>query len=473
MSDVTLTIDAETAKAIREMTRFAQKQREVERGTESAGRSARKSGAGFDRAVGGLRNYAAGLLSVGSAAGLAMKALSDLNAERNRSAGLQKEQERGMGGLAQLAAGDVDKLRRLEQDAKSLYAQGGATSLDAAANTVFSLESAGELSSVNRNLFGELYKLNIDPAVMARSLATLKTSMGAEETGGSAAIVSKALAASKVAPASADQLLEAAARSGVNAAALGLGDEEVLSGTALLSKAAGTPERAATQMNSLLASLREKGGFEGLSLAESVEKIRARGLSDKRLKKFLGREEAMSAYGVLSENLGEFRGLTADVDAAQRGDILGRTLQSRRALPAVLASEQARQGAAARELALRGPGVLRNQSEGAIDSFVAGERASGSSEYATWAREKALRGARYVMGDERFGERFGRTGDEMSGRVGEVATGAAMRGSLGPAGVLLAALEELRDLQRENNELVRGGGGSQVNVQALRNASAE
>ena len=170
------------------------------------------------------------------------------------------EGRRGLGELAQLAI-DEDpekrkaKFRQLTTRAEELLAAGGATDINQAARSVFSLESAGILDDFA--IFRDLAKSGTvsDIETLGRSVATLTTAIGKGETGTAAEVISKGFAASAFTPATVPELLEATAQSGGLARQLKLGDEGLLTATAALAKATGSAGQGGTQVNALLTAL--------------------------------------------------------------------------------------------------------------------------------------------------------------------------------------------------------------------------
>jgi hypothetical protein len=290
------------------------------KGTQGALRAMGSSGAAA------LGNMLSGMAAFTAATAVARRGVQELVAEQKRASEASRQSERGISALAQLAGGDKKRLRQLIGASEKTFSEGGARSLDEAARLTFSLESAGALGQ--RQLFSQLSGIVDDPAVLARAATTLQTSVGRQETGGIRAIASKAFAASKFSPASAEQLLEASARGGSAAGMLGMSDEDLLAATAIMAEATGSAERGGTQVASLLRSMLKQGGFKGRSLRQAIGQIDQMGLGDQELIKYLGREEAFSAFSILRNQVGDLGTISGKISAAEQADLAGQIVGS-------------------------------------------------------------------------------------------------------------------------------------------------
>lgn len=317
----------------------------------------------------------------------------------------QRESEGGLGELAQLATSPQD-MQRLVGLAKQTFSEGGAESLDAAARLVFSLQSAGALSQ--RQLFSQLgaSKLVSDPAEFARASATLSESMGEAETGGFRALASKAFGASQFSPARAEELLIAAAQSGVFANQLGLTDEEILAATAVAATGIGTASEGGTAITSLLKSLVTKGEFKGLSLEQSLDKIQASGMDDSELVEFFGRAEAAKAFGLLTANRGNFQRNLAAIRESERTDEVGRRLGFAEKIPELRAAKLARQEEAKAQVAGDEIATRKTLADALQASLVADMRDRGVGGMRRFIKNQVMNAERLISGDEAFIARF-------------------------------------------------------------------
>lgn len=327
-TDLAVVISGDERKAWAALQRIIKQEKALGQAAADGGKKSRQAS---KQATGGMQNLAGavfkGTLAYGGltlAIGKATAAVKALDAAREAAAERARGAEAGLASLAQLAGGDPAKLQRLMAGARDIYRRGGAETMAGAARTMFALESAG--AAGQRGFFADLFGIVPDVAMMARAATTMQTAIGKAEAGNLRQIVSKALAASKHAPATVEALLEAGARGGVSAEALRISDEELLAATALMSKATGTAELGGTTVAALLTAMQRLGGFGGLGLMGGIEKLGAMGLTEQQMVKLLGRKEAYRAFGVLGRMGPEMAMIQADMLAAQEQDLAGRVI---------------------------------------------------------------------------------------------------------------------------------------------------
>ncbi|RQV98644.1 hypothetical protein EH220_03055 [bacterium] len=222
------------------------------------------------------------------------------------------------GQLRQLAdtQAEYDELRKKQRE---LFASGATRTLGEAGQIVFDITSAGLMEDASFRLLKELGRTGTieDLSGFAQTITRLSSAFGAAEAGGTKAIISKAFAASEFSSANVPQLLSAAAKVGPVANLLKLTDEETMAAITALSKTS-TAEDAATALNSLLYSTAEKPEFEGMSIAERVQKLRSMNLKAGEMKEYLGRKEAVRAYSDLMQTSDIFRKTHAAVIQANK-----------------------------------------------------------------------------------------------------------------------------------------------------------
>ena len=363
-----------------------------------------------------LGAIAAGYLSVTRAIQGVTSAFRAMNTVRQEAAQRQRAGEIGIGSLGQLALGDPEELRRLRSLAEQTFAEGGAADIGEAGRFVFSLESAGALE--HRKLFSDLRTQSLieQPGVMARSAKTLLQTMGAEETGGMPALVSKAFGVSAFSPSSAEQILEAAAKSGTSAGFMGMRDEPLLAATALLATAKGGAETGGTFLAQMMRTFKQKEEFEGLSLRQSVvEAGRLREtMSNKEFKEFFGRAQGQEAFEIILGDLATFDRATEAADRAQRTNLAARVIRTGEALPEIAALRRGRQETAKRELGERDLGTRRNLTDALLERGRRGARGVTEraphpriAEFISTAVDFGMRLSRGVSGDEAFLRNFG------------------------------------------------------------------
>jgi hypothetical protein len=291
---------------------------------QQAGRGAFGSGALAD-----IKNYALGFFGVQQAIQAVISALQGAEAERQRVAEAAKGARGGVGSLAQLAATAGDPrsaYRNLVGEARNLRAAGGADTLDEAANTVFALVSAG-LDERDRAFAAKLKSSGVMTNVgdAATSYAAISTALGRDEVGTFEQFIAKALAASKVAPAQAQEIPLAAARAAGSAREFGFQDESLYAATAILAKIRGSAAEGGTQLAAFMKQLEKsdvRDQLSGKNLTEVVEFLSTLSAEQQGLGGVLGdRAEAVAGFRALRDNLDLLRSLSGEVDASQRSGL--------------------------------------------------------------------------------------------------------------------------------------------------------
>jgi hypothetical protein len=379
--------------------------------------------AGIASAGPAMQNMVAGLaarwLSVGAAVAGVKRALDAIQKQDEEAGRKMMTAEASRAQLAQLAAGDSGKLQQLLKDAEDIYKGGGAADLSQANQIVFALESAGMRQY--KELFTLLYPKFGRPEVMAKAGAALQTSLGIAETGLMPAILSKAVEASKVAPASAEEILEASATTVSAAKAHKWTDEETLAAVAWTSKALGSANEAATSLSALGQELKKKPEFLGLGIGEMVKKLttmtveesgiltpvvlkseRERMISegysrqqiDEEIKalrgstlydvphlfqEYLGgRKEAGTIVAVLKDMLPQLAQTTADIGRAEREGLIYKTIGAADESPKLKIPKVRRKAKAERDLAEEIDGAYNEIVETAQDQLFTGIKEAGN-----------------------------------------------------------------------------------------------
>lgn len=372
MSSIVVTMTPDEQRLWRAQQKLIAQAKDLDGGYKKVGGSAKKAGKDAEGAgkqqqsfAGGSALRDLGLLAVGyagvtKAIGLMSAALEESNRIRQEAAQIGMQSAGGLGSLAQLAtsAQDAKKLRGL---ARQTFKEGATGSLDEAANLVFALSSAGALDE--RETFSSMAAADVikDPAKMASATAALRTAMGDKETGNLRTIASKAIAASTGGKSSVEDLLEAAARSGVAANALEVSDEELLAATAVVSNVRGAAE-AGTQVSALLRSAVKKGEFKGVGLPGILDAIAGKGMTDAELIEYFGTDEAAAAFGTLQTNRGKFAGLLGETGQANTTDRVAQAIGYNLTDETIVNAQLARQAKARR--------ILANEDEGAQENLI-------------------------------------------------------------------------------------------------------
>ena len=316
-------------------------------------------------ALANLGSYAAGILGVGAALRGVIALWKEVREASDQAGKRQLEDVPGLAELSQLAETPA-QLQELMDEAKKTFAEGGAATLGAAGELQFALTSAG--LGDYREAVSALQAAGVvrDAKGMVDAAAAMEAALGRDETGSFRDIVSKAFGASKGAPARAEALLQAAASSGSQARALGITDEELLAGVATTAKVEGGAAPAATQIEALLKGIEEYGigeGFlqEGRSLREWVQDIQKLETEGEDLREILGgRQEAITGYRNIKNNLSAFDQNMREVVEAERTDAFGRKIDIARGDPRVGTALELKKSAAADTLDRERDALLEN-----------------------------------------------------------------------------------------------------------------
>jgi hypothetical protein len=353
--------------------------RKVGQAGERAGQKVRGAGQEHDkafgqRAVSQLNTWAASLVSAGAGIATIVSGLREIRDIQKQAAEKALFAQMDIGSLAQLAETPA-QMRALRRRAEAIYAAGGAETKGGAARTVFAIESAGAGRDQDA-LFAEMRATGLvqQPDIMARSAATIISSMGAEEAGTFRDVISKAFGASKGSPALAQALLEATARGGVFAAQAGLSDEELLAATATVSKATGKAETGGTYVSAFVERLAQSAEFQGKTLKQSLQDIEAHDLDMAGLVKLLPRKESRTAYLALSQNLAEYTENLKNVEQAEATDAIGRKLKLAVQHPVDAAAYLRRRETARLELSREELSAKENLAQAASQSYETGVR---------------------------------------------------------------------------------------------------
>ncbi|MCX7429015.1 MAG: hypothetical protein NTW96_25735 [Planctomycetia bacterium] len=353
-------------------------------------------------ALGSIGSMAAGYLSLSSAIGLVTQGINDMEAARRAAAEGARASRFAYGKLAGVSE-SPEETESLIGQAKRLYREGGAGSETEAADVIYAMKSSDQMQYFN--LFTQLRATGLvgDTGTMATAAAALLNSMGKPETGGLDTIIAKGLATSVPGVGTPEELLLAASRSGGKAKLLKLKDEELLAGVAIGSKTTGSPERAGTNMESLLTSLIEKGDeFQGLTFKEMILKLRDKRLSGAELLAYLGRGEAMAGYNSLEGNLDQYDKALTDIDASQKPDYLPRKLAYMNRVPSLVAARRADEAKAGEELSREDQGTWFNKAEAFRQNAIVAAREQGWGESTIWAANQFTGLGRKWLGDKFF-----------------------------------------------------------------------
>lgn len=301
--------------------------------------------------------------------------LSDIIAERERIQQFSAGGERSLASLSQLAS-SREQFKEFVKQARDFHASGASESIESAAGAVFALQSAGAGQEIE--VFRDLARSGTaaDTALLARAAQTVRSGFGGE-AGTFEDVIDRAFAASAFAPASAESLTEATARSAGAARALGFSPDETFAATAISAEASGTAERGGTRIESLLRSFEKiDQSLVGGSIADTVENISKLGLSGGELQKLFGTSEAVSGFRSLAGNFERFKQATAAVTAADASNLTRQQLTFSRADPAIAAEQFRREQENQRDITLEGQNI------GIRQSAILGQRARADADLA-------------------------------------------------------------------------------------------
>lgn len=354
MAQIVVEMSSDEAKLYRGFQKIVDQQGKLQDKLKKTGRDGAETGRKLGEAgkkgqrafgsgaVAQLRNYALGFVGIQRGVSLLTRMFSDLHQEAQKAGEEIKQSFFGIGELGQLTKTGPG-MRELTGMAREIRRTGGAETEQQAGELVFALSSAGALE--HREMFGQLRARGVvrDPATLAKAAKTMIASMGAEETGTFRDIVSKAFAASEFTPSRVEKLLEAAARPGPAAAMMGISDEEVLAGTAIMSGAMGEAPMAGTYLRRLLVNLRGQPGFKkGRTMKDILQGIAAKEYGFKELQEIVGPTRGLMIYEVLKKNLPQYEKALQEITRAEKEDYVSTKLQLFRADPALKAEHQRR-----------------------------------------------------------------------------------------------------------------------------------
>lgn len=278
-------------------------------------------------ALGNLRSMITGYVSMAAAVSAATRAFQELADERRRVEEGSRQAVGGEGSLAQLAATQGSTysqrkaaLDRLTAESRGYFASGAFASRDEAGAATFRLNSAG-LSAADRRFAVQVKRAGVlqDVGSAAEAYSAISKSLGSQEVGSFEQFLSKALQASALAPAQANEIPLAASRAAGSGRSLGLSDEFIVGATALLAGATGQASEGGTQLSAFLKQVEKSGQFQGKSGLEIVEAIAALPEAQQGFGGVLGdRAEAVQGFRTLKANLPQLRQAVAAIDSSQR-----------------------------------------------------------------------------------------------------------------------------------------------------------
>lgn len=312
----------------------------------------------FGGAVGNIAAMTSSFLGLSVIIGGVSRAISEVGTQLDNLGDKQRQDAPGLAELSQLAE-TPEELAYMISEAKKTFASGATDSLGDAGKLQFALESAG-LGKWREDVAQLQASGTVgDATSLINAAAAMETALGSAETGGFRAIMSKAFGASKIAPARMEGILAASAKTGAQAKALGISDEELLASVGAVSKVTGDEKMAGTQIQSLFKQI-EKYGIEGgylehgKTLSQHLDAIDKWVNEGENIRDILGdRQEGINAFRTLigKEGRGLFNQSMSNIAEAERTDAFGRKVKLAESIPELTAAQAVKSSEAKAELA--------------------------------------------------------------------------------------------------------------------------
>jgi hypothetical protein len=406
MADVEMRFGADASKVVNEYDKVVNAEKKWQREVEATSRQINRREQQMQQAMAkhqaslndlekqGTLTYGSMLVKIGALAA-ATKAWSVVTEHalqvHKDAAQRQRNDAIGIGSLGQLAESEAD-LKRMYGEASALRRGGAAASMTEAAKMVFQFES-GKLGAGDRTSIANLRKWNVisDASSVAESLTTLRSAMGAGETGSFNQMISKGFAAAGPTPGEFQELMTSTAQVAPAAKLAGWSDEQLLAVMGVLTKATGKPDRAEPLATELLKSISEKPGLIGKSIPHAIRDIQALGMNEPELRAFLGgRGKALSAYQILSGKEGSdlFGELTGKIAGATNADLGGQKARFNASIPAIRAAVAMQEAEGRADQATTDIGVSQLMFEAELKKHdtgtILGSAGRKAEEFARW-----------------------------------------------------------------------------------------
>lgn len=347
---------------------------------ETFGRATKQSAQSLDTGFGS--GAISKLTAFAGALGLTTSAVGALTAAWQKQEEFKRNAAAGAAGSA-LGEGELiqnvsskaewDTIKKI---AREIYAKGAVSDQNQASSLAYQLAAVGQLQDRDFYTRAAATGLLANPTKMVESVETVRKSMGDSLSGNVPQIISQAFQAASMSKARPEVLLEATARSGTGARALGLTSDQTLAATAVLTNASDAAT-AGTQMRSMLFAFRkmasgQTGGssdtgeqqslselglpslnLKGKNIRQQIEEVRSKTahLDDASVIKMFGRKEGFIAYETLRDNIEAFQQIQQATLGAKTGNTAAQKLAILEADPENIAARQARATQAQSDLA--------------------------------------------------------------------------------------------------------------------------
>lgn len=342
--------------------------------TERARKEMIRAGQAGSRAFGSpaisqLRSYVTTMFGVTQAIGAAKAAFQELESERADMAAKMDESREARGRLFQLP----QEPRQLQ--AISDFVQSKGVDQAKSGQLAFQLASANMTTAGDMSLFARIESSKFADAESLIT-ATDKFKKNFPETGTRDVLSGSLAAASGIAGVGQSEVLNAAITAAKASKAVNIGATDLFAATTVLTQQEKSPERAATQLRSFAAGVRETqaGGkldVVGSNLNETLDKIKALLDSGAAAKDIIGgRIEARTALDTLLQSRGALSAASGDIQAGINQGIITQRLGAAERDPTIkrevdVAKAEQKRLMARREEALRK--IERDEARAAAD----------------------------------------------------------------------------------------------------------
>lgn len=274
-----------------------------------------------------ITSMAGGYLSVASAVGFVTKALTEMEQRAQAAADATFAGLGSIGELQQISGSPDEFLKNLGF-ARSLVARGIFPEIGQAADTTFSLSSAGfsdeekaYLATLAENKLVRSEGLTEFGGALRKSQSLFPAGISVQD------ITDKVLATSAATQANATQTALATSQFGAASANLGYSGDASLAGLVLIEEKAKNIDEAATQMANLLDAI-DKGGLSTGTFAGTIDAIQARIDGGEGAFGILGNKRAVKGFRALSSQRGLLEAEVARIGGASGSALAANYLTS-------------------------------------------------------------------------------------------------------------------------------------------------
>ncbi len=318
MAKATIQIEAEKAQAMLALMEIENKTNAVSNAAKRMGTATKTTADSSTASLGSmaakLGGVAAGYLGIGSAAGLAMKAIAALRQESERASQSGKQEAPAITGLFPLSGGDAARARQIMATQKDIAIREGINTTSS--GEIIKAAFSGGMGLADARDIAGLTGITASPAQVAGSIGTIMAARGGTVAPGDPRrLINMGLVASAATGHGIDDVL-AATGSVAQAAGNRIPVSELMAATVGLSDRTKTPRTAGSQIEAFLRGTDARG--IGGTLAERAEKLAASGMSEKRMTSILG-DQGLLAFRAIREMQPAITSARAKIEAAAAG----------------------------------------------------------------------------------------------------------------------------------------------------------